>query len=308
MSRDGNDVTFLRIHCPHSEECGRTRHWTLSGWRGCLELDDAATVRRYEQEEAAREIAAWECVFAAAGHQHHQEEPTSEGERSLRDNGERQLLQLTPAQLLVLGQLGGSGVARVNRALRSGVGLDQACAADLDWAGYRSNADFAAAATQVFTALGAALELPETVTVYRGMLVDPDTSIAALLRSLPVGGVFEEPGFTFTAATPGEACYYTTEDAWWGDAARVPAAYPVILELGVSLGVCIPHPEHRSPELVTYLAQTRQVSPACFTAPADQHPTSLERACGQLIVPPGSRWKVVGRSSPQTLAFSQIPT
>ena len=296
-------MSLLRIRCPHPEECGQVRHWDPREWVGCVDLDDAASVRRYEQEEEAREAQEWEQVFAQAGEQHRPLEPPGVAERLLRDHGERQLRHLDPAVLLVLGLLTGSGVVRVNEALRSGHGLDAACAADLDWAGYSSNGDFAAAAAAAFTALGPVLELPSPVTVYRGLSVRPGSSLAG---SLPPGGVFQDPGFAFAAATAEEAAYYTTDEAWWVAAARDPSARSVVLELEVSRGVCIPHPEHRSRALVAHLARTRQVGADRLGRPEHQHPTALERAFGQVIVPSGSRWQVVDQPAPGRVRLRQM--
>jgi len=289
-------VPLLRFSCPHPIECGQTKHWSIPSWRACQDLDDTAIVREYEADERRREDAEWEQVYAAAAQQHDPEEPATPAGRALRDNGERQLRRLDPSHLLTLGHLTSSGTARVNRALRStGTGaLSESCAADLDWAGYESNAAVVAAAEQLYAELGAAVELDNPLTAYRGVLVPPHTPLSMLLDQPTPRQVFIDPGFVFAATSEEDAAFFKSPDAWWSESARDPAARPLLLVLEIRRAICIPDPRHRSRALVSHLARTRRAGPDQFAGARRQSPTAIERAMGQVVVAPGSRWEVLG--------------
>ena len=300
---------MLRFTCPHPVECGQTRHWSIPSWRACQDLDDTAIVRKYEAAERRREDTEWEQVYAAVAQQHDPEEPDAPAERALRDNGERQLRQLDPSRLLILGHLTSSGTAQVNRALRSTgtVTLSEPCAADLDWAGYESNAAVVAAAERLYSELGAAVELDTPLTAYRGLLAPPNTPLAMLLHQPTPGQVFIDPGFVFGAASEEDAAFFPSPDAWWSGSARDPSAQPLLLVLEIRRAICIPDPRHRSCALVSHLARTRRAGPDQFTGVRRHAPTALERAMGQFVVAPGSRWEVAGPGQrPGTVFLRQL--
>lgn len=302
-----------RIRCPHPQECGQQRHWSYTQRLRCEDLDFDAAIREQQErdrvradEAAARRSAQWAEVVAAAGRDQHPIEPTDPTEKAVRDNGERQLLQLTPWQLNVIGHLTSGGIGRVNRALRSGVALDEDCQADLDWAGYTSNRHFADTATRVLASLEAELDLTEPITLYRGMILAPDTPPETIfgIRDDHTGH-FVDPGFLFATLTLETARFYTSADAWWAlDAGRADAR-PVVLELHTRRGLCLPAPQHRSAALASHLARTRELDASEYDDPARAFQTGIERADGQVIVPAGSTWSVLRRDE-QNYRLTQI--
>lgn len=302
-------MSLLRFTCPHPIECGQTKHWSIPSWRACQDLDDTAIVREYEAAERRREDAEWEQVYASAAQQHDPEEPETPAGRALRDNGERQLRRLDPSHLLTLGHLTSSGTARVNRALRStGAGaLSESCAADLDWAGYESNAAVVAAADRLYAELGAAVDLDPALTAYRGVLAPPSTPLSMLLDQPTPGQVFVDPAFVFAATSEDDAAFFQSPDAWWSESARDPAARPLMLVLKIRRAICIPDPRHRSRALVSHLARARRARPDQFAGVRRQAPTAIERAMGQVVVAPGSRWEIVGSGpQPGTVSLRQM--
>lgn len=287
--------------CPHPPECGgATWHWSERARLRCRELDEDAAERarrEYEREQSERDRreqeTAWSEIIARVRVEHQPQEPFSPRDAVLSRNGERQLLSLPPGHLSVIGLLTRSGIARVNRALRTGSGLDAECAADYDYEGFRSNRHFADTASSVFAEIGDGLILDEPLISYRGLAQVPE-DVPALFDPEPAQ--FTDQGFMFGTTASYTARQY--HDAAWSATTGRAGTVNILFAMEVHRAICIPEEAHRSQDLTVHLARTRQLDTWGNQWKARRTP--LEDAMGQTIIPPGSTW-IIARPPDQDI-------
>lgn len=208
-------------------------------------------------------------------------QPTLPEDIAVARNGERQLLRLEPGDLSVIGLLMASDVYSINQRLRTARSLDCGAGAMIDYAGYTSMQHFVDDASAVFGHLADSITLDAPIKLYRGIGVpqEPDeyspdvAGISAYLTDeVPWQEEFHDAGFGFATTDPAIAlCYDGTAR---GDSSP---KVPVLLELDASQGLCSPSKEHRSPDLFGHVFGT----------------DFLADASGQVIFPPGTRWRVI---------------
>jgi len=265
---------------------------------------------RERQEEYRRRCdAEWAKVFQAVADARPAPVTLQGAEQRFADRGHQQLLRLDPEQLAVLGQATHFGVAAVNRALRSGTGLDNGPSADLDWAGYRSNRAAAEAWRALFKTLGDDLRLDPAIVAYRGIRVPSDSQLVRFARMASAGQVYTDDGFMFATFDEEDASFYAgafTEGPHWNHAGV--EDQPMLLRLHIREGICLPPDEWRSPVLAAHLATARRQG----VRDTDVIPeygekvrtdrmgwrSAIERAPGQVVIDAGSRWRLICASTP----------
>lgn len=273
--------------CGNAHHGGRLWHWTRRSRERCdgvqTSLDRGfqdIPPRPLRINERQLEQQRRELEDAVANHV--PIPPGSDAELAVSRNGERQLLGRGRSWLHVLDPLLSSDIYRINTLLRHGKSLGGAPNVVVDSAGYSSMQSFMDDVQAMFVDIGSDLSLSDPLTVYRGIglqargfVGDFDFwKLQAFVHGegLPPSGVLKDPGVSFASPLEKTAELYT--GAFIGADAE---ASTVTLELVVRRVLCVPGPEHRGTELFRLLQPHQR----------------LKSARAQIVVPPGTSWKVV---------------
>ncbi|MGY4541339.1 hypothetical protein ACVWY0_001248 [Arthrobacter sp. UYNi723] len=209
--------------------------------------------------------------------------PPHAADAAVLRNGKRQLKNLTPRDMRVLGVLASVDVYPVNENVRGGHSLD-VDAGRYTWPAldYFTQLEFFNEASDMFDRLGSAIRLDKQMMLFRGVglpLVTDAYSldIAGLSEHLstettPWHSTFTDAGFGFAATDPQSALEFDgTENGAWSGNLR-----PTLVELIVHSGLCVPEQRYRSRGLLKRTS----------------HSSMLNTDMSQVIFPPGTQWKI----------------
>jgi hypothetical protein len=237
----------------------------------------------WEREDRLR--AESKAKEAAAAHV--TEVPESKDEQLVTSSAERQLLGPGRRWLDVFDLTLTVDIYRINRDLRAGTPLTSDPGAMLDWNGYTSLGHFHDDAMKMFSEVGEDLTLDGPVRAYRGIGIPPADfwgysdpfGIGAHLRGGDAlsGDLLVDPGYGFAALDEDLARSYDGSDG-----NREEPEFKVLLDIEVHRALCVSSVAHRSRELVELLHNV----------------TFLSNAPCQLILPPGSQFRVLDVEEP----------
>ncbi|MET3172721.1 UNVERIFIED_ORG: hypothetical protein ABIB52_000549 [Arthrobacter sp. UYCu721] len=209
--------------------------------------------------------------------------PPHAADAAVLRNGERQLKNLIPRDMRVLGVLASVDVYPVNENVRGGHNLD-VDAGRYTWPAldYYTQLEFFNEVSDMFHRLGVAIRLDKQMTLFRGVglpLVTDAYSldIAGLGDHLSTGttpwqSTFTDAGFGFAATHPQAALGFDgTGNGGWSGNVR-----PTLFELNVHSGLCVPEQRYRSTGLLNHTSYS----------------SMLDTDISQVIFPPGTQWKI----------------
>lgn len=281
------------IVCPQHNICETYWHWTAASREGCRRRQEANEERRHlddidrrnnvpfairakEEKEHAEDLA-----------NHHAVEPSLPQDAVIVRNGERQLTGMTSMELGAIGVLMSTDVVRINAMLRCGRKLGTpgpASGSPRVLEKFTSEQQIVDVAVGAISKIGPELSLDEPVRLFRGIGIAreptqefPDIAgIRSYLDNSATGyaSAFTDTGFGFACVNPVDALTYDGEGdfSFW----QLPVA-PLLFQLDVRAGLCLPGLEYRSQAL---FGRCRQVG-------------YLDRGSNQVIFPPGTQWKVI---------------
>lgn len=277
----------------HATAAGRIDcDWTQALWDEADRWHALSDVKQWS-ERAERQARADEARLQraadAAAATHVQIVQTDPEEVKVVRNANRQMLGAAGQSPQTLGLLMTTDMYHLNQLLRRGSRLDVAPGAMFDWYGYDSYGRFFDVLQRLLARMGEELVLDEPLRVWRGIglyapdepdplgIYDREIPDVLRLRELIAGTLSapyeaDDPGLGFSAASPELARHFDGPHA----TRRDDPTWRVLLEIDARHALCIPSPEHRSPDVVARL-----------------HTDSLARgAVGQVVLPPSSRFRV----------------